>query len=227
MKRVQSWMVLAITIVLGMTLTAAAQAQGPGAGRGFGSSTLLGLLGREQVQKEMKLSEEQTTKVQAIVEKLGAELRQQFGPLREIQDRTERRAKMTALNDEFDGKVREQLREVLEREQTMRLYQIRMQVRAVAESLANRYVAGRLELSDEQKEKLAQINKEMEEQRSELFASMREASQDQRGELLQKFRDIRSKADEKALGVLTAEQKISFDEMKGEKFELQMQGGSR
>ena len=108
----------------------------------------------------MKLNEEQTTKVQEIVEKLRTEMREQYTALREIEDRQKRREKMTELSDEFDGKVREQLRDVVQREQMMRLYQIRMQVRAVVDSLANRYVAGRLELTDEQKEKLAEIDKE-------------------------------------------------------------------
>jgi hypothetical protein len=38
---------------------------------------------------------------------------------------------------------------------------------------------------------------------------------------------FRSEADEKALGVLTDAQKKSFEEMKGEKFELQMGRGRR
>ena len=40
-----------------------------------------------------------------------------------------------------------------------------------------------------------------------------------------RIRQIRSDADEKALGVLTAEQKQSFEEMQGEKFELEMRRG--
>ena len=38
-------------------------------------------------------------------------------------------------------------------------------------------------------------------------------------------RQISSDADEKALGVLTAEQREAFDEMKGEKIELQSRRG--
>ena len=120
--------------------------------------SLLGLLGREQVQKEMKLSKEQTTKVKEIVKKLGAEMQEQYTALREIEDRDQQRAKLTELRDQSDQKVREQLGDVVEREQVMRLYQIRMQVRAVVDSLANRYVSGRLEMTDDQKNKLDEIN---------------------------------------------------------------------
>ena len=104
----------------------------------------------------------------------------------------------------------------------MQLYQIRLQVRAVVESLANTYVARRLEITDDQKEKLAQIDKDMQSARSELFASMRDVSSEQRGEMYGKLRQIGSDADEKALGVLTDEQREAFEEMKGEKIELQM-----
>ena len=232
MNRVQSWLVLVMVLVMGAAFACAAQAQErEGARRGFGGrssrGSLLGLLRLEQVQKEMKLSEEQTAKVKEVVEKLGTEMREQYTALREIEDRQQRTEKTTALSDEFDGKVREQLRDVVEREQIMRLYQIRMQVRPAADSLANRYVAGRLELTDEQKQKLAEIAKDSQAKQSELYATMRDATGEQRSETYQKLGKLRSDADEKALGVLTAEQKKSFEEMKGEKIELEMRRGRR
>ena len=232
MNRVQSWLVLVMVLVMGAAFACAAQAQErEGARRGFGGrssrGSLLGLLRLEQVQKEMKLSEEQTAKVKEVVEKLGTEMREQYTALREIEDRQQRTEKTTALSDEFDGKVREQLRDVVEREQIMRLYQIRMQVRPAADSLANRYVAGRLELTDEQKQKLAEIAKESQAKQSEVYATMRDATDEQRSEAYQKLGKLRSDMDEKALGVLTAEQKKSFEEMKGEKIELEMRRGRR
>ena len=232
MTRLRSFLVPAIALMLGAVFIAAVESQAAEesrrrSGRGSSRSSLLGLLRLEQVQKEMKLSEEQTTKVQAIIEKLGAEMREQSTALREIEDRQKQREKMTELRDQFDGKVREQLRDVVEREQMRRVYQIRMQVRAVVDSLANRFVAGRLKLTDDQKNKLAEINKDVQAKRSELFSSMRDASQEQRSEAYQKYRKIRSDADEQALGLLTAEQKKAFEEMKGEKIELQTGRGQR
>lgn len=230
MYRVSRLSVLAITMMLVAAFAATAMAQAPegsrrGSGRGMSRSSLLGLLRIEQVQKEMKLSEEQTAKVREVGEALGTEMREQYSALRDIEDREQQRAKMTELRDEFDAKAREKLRDVLEREQMMRLYQIRMQVRSVTDSLENRYVAGRLKLTDDQKAKLADVAKEARAKMSELYGKMRDASQEQRSELYQKFRSIRSEGDEKALGVLTDEQKQAFEEMKGEKIELEMRRG--
>ncbi len=227
MIRVRS--VLVMALVLGAAFVAAAQGQEQapqrtrrGSGRGLSRGSLLGLLRLEQVQKELKLSEEQLAKVKKVSEELTAEMRKQYTALREIEDRQKRLAKMTELADQYDQKAREKLRDVLAREQTMRLYQIRMQVRAVLDSLTGRYVAGRLKLTDEQKKKLAKISKDMQAKRSELFRNMRDASREQRTEAFQKYRKLRSEADKEALAVLTAEQKKAFEEMKGKKIELEM-----
>ena len=104
----------------------------------------------------------------------------------------------------------------------MRVFQIRMQVRPVADSLSGQWIANRLELTDDQKQKLAQVSQEMRTKQMELIRSMREAGEGQRGEIWQKMGELRRDADQKAVAVLTDEQKTSFEEMKGEKFEFQM-----
>ena len=226
MKRMRSSMVAVLALALTVAFVAAAQAQDRegarrGGGMGMSRGGLLGLLRIDAVRKELKLTDDQAAKVDKAAEELGAQMREKFAALGDIQDQAERRAKMTELSDEADRAAREKLQGILEREQIMRLYQIRMQVRSAAESLANRFVAGRLELTDDQKEKLAQIDKDSQAQRSELMGSMRDATEEQRGELMQKFRALRTEADAKALGVLTDAQKKTFEEMKGEKIELQ------
>ncbi|MBN2477259.1 MAG: hypothetical protein JXB62_21810 [Pirellulales bacterium] len=225
MTRVQRMLVPVLALVLGAALVAAAHAQaaqGPRRGfiGGMNRGSLLGLLRMEAVQKELKLTEENLAKVTELGGKLREEMQEQFAALREIEDREQRRAKMTELSDGLDRKVREQLREVLSREQIMRLYQIRMQIRAAVESLTNRFVIRRLELTEEQQQKLAEISKEIAAKQSELRGSMRDATAEQRTEVFQKLRQIRTDADEKALGVLTDAQKTAFEEMKGEKVEL-------
>ncbi len=218
MIRVRSLLVAAMVVVLGVAFVTVVDAA-EGRRRGSGRGSLLGLLRMEQVQKELKLSDEETAKVKTFSEKHRGEMRKQYEGIREIEDREKRRAKWTELRDQSDRKAREALREILPREKMMRLYQIRMQVRAVVDSLASRYVSGKLELTDEQKEKLAQITKDSQAARSKL-GSMRDASEEKRREAYAKYRKIRSDANEKALGLLTAEQKEALEKMKGEKIEL-------
>lgn len=166
--------------------------------------------------------------MKAITEKLMAEAREQFAALQEIEDRAQRTAKRNELSDQLDGKLREQLRTMeLPREQMMRLYQIRLQVRAVVDSLASERLASRLKITDEQKKKLGEINKELQAKQTELYSTMSNASQDQRGSTYEKLRQLRTEADKKAIAVLTAEQKTSFEEMKGKIIELQSQRGRR
>ncbi len=67
-----------------------------------------------------------------------------------------------------------------------------MQVRPAVESLTNRRVAGRLQLTEEQQQKLAQISKDAEAKQPELRGSMRDATDEQRTEVFQKLGKIRS-----------------------------------
>jgi hypothetical protein len=177
----------------------------------------VGLLSLEQVQKELKLTEDQLAKATAIGEKLRTEMREQFAGLRDIQDVQERRAKMTELGDQFDEKARGQLRELLSREQMMRLFQIRTQARGAVWALNNTRVAERLKLTDEQKKKAAELQKATQDKMFEAFSQMGDLSQEERRE---KFTKMRSEAEEKALALLTAEQKEAFEKMKGAKLEL-------
>ncbi len=229
MTRVRTSLVLAIAFVLGAALFAAtAQAAERGAGsgrRGFGffgrSSSLTGLLSREEVQKELKLTDEQKDKVAEITKKIRAEISKEYAAAREMTDRAKQRAKYAELSDQADRKAREALRGVLEREQIIRLYQIRIQLRGAVYGLSIEFVAGMLKLSDEQKKKVAAIDKSVQEKRSKLYAGSRDASQEERRKRYTELRTVGQKADEEALAVLTAEQKEGFKKMQGEKFELQ------
>jgi ketosteroid isomerase-like protein len=197
--------------------------------RGFGvmPGTFLGLLRRKPVEKELKLSEDQIGKVNEVAEKLWKEMREQLADLREIEDRQEQRAKMakmTELGDQFDGRAHEQVREILSEDQMRRLYQIRLQVRGAVYGLNNRWIADRLELTDEQKQKAAELDKATQDKIFDAFGSFRDLSQEQRlekiGEVREKIGKIRSEADEQALRILSAEQREALEKMKGEILEL-------
>lgn len=216
--------VSAFVLALGAMFVATAQAQdGPRRGgmmMGRGGS-IAGLLGSEQVQKEIKLTDEQKTKVDEAVKAVREEIGEKFTALRELEDRSQMREKMQELSTEMDRALMGKLRGVLEREQFIRAMQIRLQLRPLADSLESRFLAERLKITDEQKEKFAAFKADTQKQMTELMSKMREASQEQRGELFGKFRELREGAEKKVLAVLTDDQKKQIEEMKGEKFEFE------
>jgi Spy/CpxP family protein refolding chaperone len=221
---------MTVGLLLGVALVTAAQAQAPKAAqRGGGlmaarGGTFLGLLSVEQVQKELKLSDEQVGKVKQAAEKTRAEMRDQWAGLQQIEDRQQRRAKMTELTNQGDEKARNELRDVLSQEQWTRLYQIRLQVRGAVYALNNKWIAERLKLTPEQAKKAAEIDKAMQDKVYEAFGGLRDLSEEQRREKMaevgEKVRKIRADADKQAIELLTAEQKEALEKRKGDKFEL-------
>ena len=183
--------------------------------------TFLGLVSQESVQNDLNLTQDQISKIEELREKTRAEMSDRFSNLGNLQSPQERRAKMTQLFDELDQQARKQLRDVLSQEQMMRLYQIRLQVRGPVYGLNNPYVAQRLELTDQQKQKAAELEKATQEKYFDLFSQLRDLSQEQRREkMAQEGEKIRKEADEKALALLTPEQKEALTKMEGKKLEL-------
>lgn len=210
-------------VVFSFCLTATAQEGGQRRGVGMRGS-MLGLLMQESVQKELKLTDEQLTKVREVGEKLRAEMRDSFAGLRDIQDAQERRDKMTGLSDEFDTKAREQLRDVLSREQMMRLFQIRLQVRGTLYALNNPRIARRLQLTEEQKQKAAELQKSTQEKVMAGYQGLRDVPEDQRRAKMEELRasaqKVAADTEKQALELLTPEQKTTLEQMKGAKIEL-------
>ena len=119
------------------------------------------LMSIEQIQKELKLSVEQTAKVRTFLREFPEQTREEMDEratrlMQEIEDVQKRSLKIFELLDWSDEKARRQLIAVLSGEQMIRLYQIRLQVRGALYGLNNKWIAGRLELTDEQKKKAAE-----------------------------------------------------------------------
>jgi hypothetical protein len=192
--------------------------------------SFLHLMSLEQVQKELKLSEEQIGKVRTILRESPGEtreeMREQVTRLQEIEDAQKRRLKMFELMDQFDQKARGEIGEVLSGEQMRRLHQIRLQVRGAVYGLNNKWIAGRLKLTDEQRSKAAELEKATQLRIMEANRWFGNLSPDQRREKLAEHREnrgkIRREANKEALRLLTAEQKKAFEKIKGQRIELQM-----
>jgi hypothetical protein len=196
-----------------------ALAQGPGGGRGmFGGGGRFNdptfLLGTEQVQKELELSDDQKTSVQKLVD----DNRQAMMDLRNsgasFQDMG---AKMAERATENKKKVDD----ILLPPQRERLDQITLQL-AGAQALSRPEVAEKLGLSDEQKSKLKDLADDAQQKRMDLISGGPPSDQQEMQDRMQKVQKISADQKEKAMALLTDDQKQALEKMQGKKFELDM-----
>lgn len=170
----------------------------PGGRGGFGGGTLF-LLTQKSVQEELKLSDEQITKVKELQEKQ----RGSFQGLRDL-SQEERQKKM----QESAQAQQKALAEVLKPGQLKRVKQISLQQQG-ARALMNPEVAKELKITDDQKEKIRDIQTKSREE-------LRDLGRDEGAR--EKRQELTKKTNEKVLGVLTADQKAKLKEMQGTPF---------
>lgn len=191
--------------------TSSAWAQGRGRGPGFGGP---GLLMAPAVQEELKLTDEQKEKIRPVVEKFRDQAREAWESLRDVPEE-ERFAKGREKLNESRHEAMTALREVLKPEQMRRFRQIDLQVSG-AEGLLHPYVEDRLKLTDDQKERIEKIVRETRSKRREIF----ENAQGEREAVRDKMRRLREQAQEQVRAVLTDEQKDTYKELLGDRFEM-------
>lgn len=194
---------LVLAVVLGMVSVAQAQR---GRGFGFGPGALLQ---NEGVQKELKITDDQKTKLKEALEKVRDSHKDDFEKIREMspEDRQKFMRKVGA-------ETQKAIAGILDAKQVKRLKQIEWQVGG-ARVLAAPEVQKGLKLSDDQKKKIAEVLDDSNKKMRELFQGG--------GGSREKFQELRKETEEKANNVLTADQKKSWKEMKGQPFEFQRQ----
>lgn len=191
-------------------------------GGGFGGGmSRLALLRSDAVQKELALSESTVESVQKLQEELRAGRRGggQGGGRGNFQDLSqEERDQLRQRMEERAKQEQEKLTSILSTEQMARLNQIYIQQQG-ARALRDPDIAEKLGLSEQQQQEIATASREaqsgLREQMQDLFQSGGD-----RQEMFAKMAELRTKADEGVLAVLTGEQKEKFAEMKGKPFEL-------
>lgn len=216
MKRLQVGLLAVGLLVVGAV--AEAQERG-GRGRGGfgGGGSLLMIVSNDAVQAELKLDDAK----KAEVAKVSEELREQFrgggrgqggggqGQRGELQARMQEQAKL----------AQDKLKTILSEDQMKRVKEIQYQVIGVLGAAQNADLAAALSLDDATKEKLAALS---EEQR-EAMRDLREAVEDgsvQRDAMAAETEKVRKELEEKALALLSSDQKAKFTELVGAPFDV-------
>lgn len=201
MKRMVIGGGLALCVLLMLAPAVSMAQRGPGGGRGFGGGGAMGLLGNEAVAKELELVDDQKQKLRDMQQEFGDQMREMFTGGQDM-SREERREKMQKMAEDMQDKVNS----VLLPNQQDRLKQIafQMEVRrgGTASPQSIEAIAQRLELSDDEKEKLLARAEEV---RQSLQKKMAEANQAAMDELL---------------SVLSSGQQEKFKTMAGEMVEI-------
>jgi hypothetical protein len=185
--------------------TALAQRGGRGMGGMGGPVAKARLATLSDVQSDLKLNDDQKTKITSISEGLVTDTRALFGG--GGGDPSEMREKMEQLNKDASAKVDA----LLDPTQQKRLQEIAIQVNGPS-SLNDLTVMEQLKLTEDQKKKLGEARDANFQAMRDAFADMGSMSREER----QAKRDeLRKAGDEKLMGVLTDQQKIEFESLKG------------
>ncbi len=157
-------------------LACAAFAQGGGQGRRGGGGNPyapMTLVGREEVQKELNITDDQKTKLTELrtsIRTKMTEARQAAG-----QDRTAQAEASKKITEEGQ----KALSEILTAEQTKRLRELQIQWTGTSIVLTDKEVQASLSITDEQKEKLADLQKRQQTANAELRTKVQSQEIDQ------------------------------------------------
>ncbi len=223
-------------------------------GRGGGGAGALQLIGREEVRKELKITEEQSGIIRELQQSARPDFRALLGNIRDL-SREEREKKLAELRKQSEKKAKDAEADlyglILDEPQSKRLKQIVLQQKG-NRALTEPETAKALGLTPAQTAKIKAAMENAQKKQRELFSGVggifgggrrpggnkdnknTERKRPSREELQKRFAEMRAKGEalraetDKAIAsVLTAEQKTKFAALKGAKFELPRRSFSR
>jgi hypothetical protein len=186
---------------------------------------LLTLVQNRLVQQAIDVTDQQAASIARLAdESRGRSAGIRYGSLSMSRDERERNAsEARARREEQTEEIRAKLAGILSSVQLQRLGQISIQLRGVS-ALRDPNVATALGLTEDQRTELDtvddKINGLMRSHTRELFRSGNGDG------VRQAMETIRKQADEELVAVLTTEQKLKFEELKGEPFQMPDDGES-
>jgi Spy/CpxP family protein refolding chaperone len=219
MKRFVTSSVVCLAFLALCSSPAWAQRGGRGGGWGGGGFSVYNMVGfSEQLQKELKITDEQKDKLKTIAgEMMSGAAGGRRGGGGGTRPTEEERKKRNEEREARQLESRKKIEAVLTPEQAARLKGIQLQMGGVGAIVE---IAKDLKLNDEQVAQLKTIKEETEKKQREMGRGQRDASDAERAENRKKVQQLSKDASEEGLAVLTAEQKAELEKLKGAKFEL-------
>lgn len=195
---------IAAAVLAALMLAGPASAQGKKGKGGGGFGGPFGLLNNKDVQKDLKLSDDQI----AMAKELATKQQEAFKKLKGL-DKEEAAEKIKELRAD----AKKKLDELLKPDQAKRLDEIQLQ-QAGPFAFFNPKVIEKLELSDEQKEKIQEVIKESFQKRLEIFKEFK----DDREAMQKKLAEMNKAIMSEIRKSLKEDQKSEFKKMLGAPF---------
>jgi Spy/CpxP family protein refolding chaperone len=200
-------------------LAAVAEVRAQGMMRGMGPMMGLGILRSNEAKEELKLSNEQSEKIDALMEQMRSSMMERFQALQDVPEE-ERQEKAQTMMRELAADVKKELRAVLDADQFARYEQINLQAMGV-DAFLQPEVIEQLKITAEQQEKLQQAVGTMREQMMEISQS---AQRDREG-AMRRMTELRQSTQKKVMELMTADQKSAWEKMIGKPFQMPAFGG--
>jgi Spy/CpxP family protein refolding chaperone len=179
------------------------------------------LLSNKGVQKEIKMTPEQSDKVQKIVREVYDKYQADTRKARADRDQKQFAKLVLDSTTETRERVNKALPDILDRDQIKRVKQIQIQVNGLL-SLNKPEIQKELNLTDAQKEQIKKIGDGLTMDLAEVFKDVSSAPLRKLPEATRKARTLRDEATRKAVDTLNDDQKKTWKEMTGEKFDFKL-----
>jgi Spy/CpxP family protein refolding chaperone len=214
---------LAFSLALAAAFAAPAHAQrGQGRGMGMmGGGGGMAVLSNPAGEKELSLTDEQKEKIADIRQNMMSDMRDKMQSIGQDASPQERMQKMQEVMRELNSGLDKDVKEVLKPEQYTRYQEIKLQSMGL-DAFSDPEVAKKLELTDEQKEKLETLTNETRQETMETMQAARDSGDFQGA--MGKVREIRDKALDDAKALLTEAQKETWSKLTGKPFKLEPMG---
>lgn len=202
-------------------------AQQPGGGRPGGGGGPLGLVANKAVQEDIKVTDEQKTKLETLAKDLGKKIGETMREKLKDVPREEMREKMAPIMAELNKEAYTAIGEVLKPEQVARIKQIALQQQGLR-AFENPDVAKVLKLDDDQKAKIKGIAEESSKAGREAFEGLFTPGQRPDREKMEaaqkKSAEVRKEAMEKTIKTLNDDQQVIWKKLTGETFDVSKLG---